>query len=499
MKRTILVLSSVLITGISPALVSGGDGAGWEADLQSYLGRVAEALNVPGAVVVVVTREDGTTVLTHGVRCLDGADPVTSQTSFEIASLTKAFTATTAADLVGEGIIEWDTTARALIPDLELADPVATELVTLRDLLAHRSGLAENNLLHLNIDAPPAWILPRLAVVEPAGDFRDRFIYSGLGYIVAGEMLGRADESSWTNAVSKRLLDPLGMTSTTVGPPVDPRAETACGHLRWSGSMVAVEPLVLSVAAPAMGLYSTPDDLTRWLELLVGEGEVDGQRIVDGMALRETWTPQVVMRRSGSQLRAYGFGWYLSNWRGRRHLSHDGGGAGFTGQVRFFPEAGVAIAALANVAVSGLPDVVAERASELVFGEEIQRGVLEMVVKMSARIEALHEAPRAALRATADPGAPPSLDLPAYAGCYSNPAFGELEIRVEGDAVHAMFHGIDHAVEHLHDDVFMLSSIYTGDQEAVFTVDGESVSSVAVPLGNPEDERVFVDAHCRGE
>lgn len=255
--------------------------------------------------------------------------------------------------------------------------------------------------------------------------------------------------------------------------------------------MTTVEPLALDASAPGNGLYSTADDMVRWLELLVGRGEVDGRHIVDAEALRETWTPQVAIRRSGPELRAYGLGWYVTSWRGRRQLFHGGGGLGFTSQARIFPDEGVAIVVLSNVAAGALPDLVAERASELALGESAGEDLTERAVAMTARIDAIHEAAVEALRATADPGAAPSLEVSDYAGCYEHPAFGRLEMRVEGDAIGASFHGLDLAVEHLHDDVFMLSNSLMGDLAATFSVDDGVVSSVSMLLGSPERERVF--------
>ncbi|MEX1310647.1 MAG: serine hydrolase, partial [Candidatus Sulfomarinibacteraceae bacterium] len=232
-------------------------------------------------------------------------------------------------------------------------------------------------------------------------------------------------------------------------------------------------------------------DMARWLELLLGKGEFNGRWIVDAHAIEETWAPRVVVENAGPELRAYGFGWYVTSSRGRRSLFHGGGGAGFTSLVRVFPEDGVAIAVLSNVAAGGLPDMVVERASDLALGVEMGPDLVELAVQMTARIEAIHAAAGEALRATADPGAPPTLEISNYAGCYDNPVFGRFEIGVEGDEVGARFHGLELAFEHLHDDVFMLSNVLMGDLAAAFTIDGGAATSVSMALGSPERERVF--------
>jgi CubicO group peptidase (beta-lactamase class C family) len=439
----------------------------------------------------VVTTDGTPTVLTAGVRCLGGNAPVTAHTSFGIGSLTKAFTATAAAALVGDGILDWDTRTRDLIPELELADPVATELVTLRDLLAHRSGLGDHSLMEVNLDTGPGRVIPLLEHIEPAAEFRDRHLYSNLGYTLAGVMVGRAAGTSWAEVVSSRLLDPLGMSSTAVGPPSGTDVDAACGHHFWRGSVTRVDPLALDSSAPGNGLYSTATDMATWLELLLGDGEIDGRTLVERSALQETFTPQVVIRLPNDHLLDYGLGWKVSSWRGRRLLVHRGGGVGFSSQVWLLPEERVAIATLANRSVSGVPDVMAERASELILGEEIDTALLERAMAITSRVEALHDAPGAALRATADPDAAPSFRLSEYAGCYRHPAFGELELRPTGDGLAASFHGIELTVEHLHDDVFVLSSIYTDDVPASFSITDGVISSVQVDFGPRVPGRIF--------
>lgn len=483
---TVLILAATSVVGAEDIAVD------WKPELQRFLDRAVDQLEVPGAVVVAVSRTEGSTVLTSGVRCLDGEDPVTPSTSFGIGSLSKAFTATAAASLVGDGATHWDVRVRTVIPELDLGDPMLNDRLTLRDLLAHRSGLANHNLLHFNIEAGTAWILPRLRLMEPAGDFRDRFIYSSLGYILAGEVIGRLAGSPWDKVVERKLLEPLGMGSTTAGPPPETGPPAACGYLRWAGSTEDLAPVSLTVAAPAMGLYSTGSDYARWFEFLLGDGEYRGRKVVDAKALQETWTPQLAMRRRGPELQAYGFGWHLSSWRGQPLLSHNGGGTGFTSSNRIYPEAGVAIAVFANRSVSALPDVVAERASELILRERLSDGLLDRAAAMSARVESLQDSTAEALMSTRDADSPPSLELAAYAGCYEHPVFGRLQVRVDDSLITASFHGVGHTVQHLHDEVFMLSSAYTGDNQATFAIDEGTVSSVSIALGSPAEERLFI-------
>src|SRR6185436_12432942 len=127
----------------------------------------------------------------------------------------KAFTATLAAILVDEKRIGWDDPVRRHLPGLVLSDPYLTEHVTLRDLLAHRTGISSNAMWKLTrIDR--AEMLRRLRCIPARAPFRSEQTYSNVGYAVLGEALAAAGGASWEDLVRRRILEPLGMADTTV-------------------------------------------------------------------------------------------------------------------------------------------------------------------------------------------------------------------------------------------------------------------------------------------
>lgn len=502
MTRRVLALAATLALGVTGPAASGPPlqdepPITAEDEIVAFVDQALTSFQVPGAAVVAVDRGGTTIVVARGLRCAGGTEPVTGQTSFPIASLTKAFTATVAAMLVAEGDLDWDSRVVDRIPELELSDATATRLATLRDLLAHRTGMGSHDLVWLNVDAGPEWLLPRLKHLEPAAEFRDTAVYSNLMVAVAGEMLGRAAGSRWPSLVRERLLSPLGMTATWAGSPPDGSTDVACPHLVRAGKAMRADPVCSAVVAPAMGLWSTAADMARWLRFLLDEGRVGDSRLVAAAALRETWTPQAAVRLVGgadTPVRTYGLGWTVTSWRGRRTLSHGGGALGFSSQVEVFPDQGVAVAVVANVAESPFTDLVAARAAEILL-DLPRRDLLERAQATMARIDAIRAAAAAAVRRSRDPESAPALVPAAYCGRYLHPAFGELEFTRSGEGLQATFHGLVLAVEHLHHDTFLLTHPYVGDLEASFRfTEAGSPEAVTMVLGSPAAERVFTRA-----
>jgi CubicO group peptidase (beta-lactamase class C family) len=167
---------------------------------------------VPGAAVAVV--QDGKVALAsaYGQRDVESNLPVTATTQFVIGSITKSFTATAVALLHNEGRLDWTKPVRDFLPEFRMHDPVATDRVTIRDLLCHHSGLPRHDWVHLPGDRAPAEMLGMMRHLELSRDIRYAYQYSNLCYNVAGLLIERVSGQSYEAFIRARLTDRLGMT-----------------------------------------------------------------------------------------------------------------------------------------------------------------------------------------------------------------------------------------------------------------------------------------------
>jgi CubicO group peptidase (beta-lactamase class C family) len=166
---------------------------------------------VPGAALAVV--QNGKVVLTraYGQRDVEANLPVTPATQFVICSITKSFTATAVALLHNEGRLDWSKPVRDYILEFRLSDPVATERVTVRDLLCHQTGLPRHDWVHLAGDRAPADMLGVMRHLELSRDIRAAWQYNNLCYNVAGLLIERVTGQSYEAFTRTRLTDRLGM------------------------------------------------------------------------------------------------------------------------------------------------------------------------------------------------------------------------------------------------------------------------------------------------
>jgi CubicO group peptidase (beta-lactamase class C family) len=132
------------------------------------------AWNVPGAAVAVVGANGNLLLAGYGVANRETGAPVTPDTRFAIGSITKGFNATLLATFVDEGLLAWDRPVDEVLPDFRMADPVATESLTLRDLLAHRSGLPRHDITWVRSGQTRDALFAGLRWLPPTAGLRDR-------------------------------------------------------------------------------------------------------------------------------------------------------------------------------------------------------------------------------------------------------------------------------------------------------------------------------------
>src|SRR6476469_1842642 len=136
-------------------------------DLDAYTTKAVADWKVPGLAIAVV--KDGRIVFAkgYGVRELGKPAPVDTQTLFSIGSTTKAMTSASIGMLVDEGKLRWDDRVTKLLPGFQLADPYVTRELTVRDLLTHRAGVGNADVLWYRTDNSPEEVIRRVRFADP--------------------------------------------------------------------------------------------------------------------------------------------------------------------------------------------------------------------------------------------------------------------------------------------------------------------------------------------
>ena len=189
------------------------------ADLDSYVTHSMKTFEVPGLALAIVKSGKVVVAKGYGVRRLGDSTPVDEHTMFGIGSNTKAFTTAALAGLVDAGKLSWDDPVYQRLPGFVMYDPYVSHEITIRDLLAHRSGmgLGEGDLLFW----PPTTytrdeIIYKLRFMKPASSFRSRYAYDNLLYMTAGQIIPAVTGVSWEDYIRQRIFVPLGMHHSNI-------------------------------------------------------------------------------------------------------------------------------------------------------------------------------------------------------------------------------------------------------------------------------------------
>lgn len=400
-------------------------------DLTPFSRQLMKEWKTPGLAVVVI--RDGKKIYTKGfgVESIDARRRVGTDTLFPLASLTKTFCSVLAAMLVADGTLGWDTPVGKILPKFRIRDPLVTGQCTLKDLLSHRSGIGRRDGLWYRRGLDAGELLTRLAILKPKQAFRDRFEYSNMGYMLAGLMEAHAAGLSWNLLLSRRILQTLGMPATTIGPPRPGADHRAVPHLLGSGRRpFSIPPVTELALAPAFGLWSNADDLGTWLQFLL---DPNHRALISREEMEKLWTPILPMPGltfPEIPMKAYGMGWMISSYRGRRLLFHTGRGAGSSSIIALLPGENLGIVVLSNISNSRAPEILAWRIVDLL----LKLPPIDWKSRLWAEeeeIQNLEAAQNRRLTSMEARGQIPANPPREFAGAYSNPAYGELQIETE--------------------------------------------------------------------
>ena len=386
----------------------------------------------PGLAVTVVQGERVIYTGQFGFRDLEARAPVTPETRFYLASSTKAFTALLAATLAEEGKVDLDAPVAGAWPELQLTAPLSPGQLSLRDLLAMRSGLGNDTanfrmeIGNLRDEAELLRVLATYSRQDPR-----TFRYSNLNYVLAGRVLEKATGTPWPALVEERLLRPLEMGSTLTAPPPPGSPDMAKTYSYRGPDAFALTPVELGpLVGPAGSMVTTTGDAARWLIALVNDGRVGGRQVIPARAVRHVQAPQTTNRRRFRYIDrfAWGLGQDLGDYEGELLVHRFGGLFGAYSHVSFLPEHGIGVAAFANGG-GGVPDAVAAFVYDLLLGREgLDAKWSEQLARARATVAEDRAERATAEAATAAARRPPGREPGQYAGTYHYDRLGDVEV-----------------------------------------------------------------------
>ncbi len=425
------------------------------------------AFQVPGAALVVV-RGDQTLVLKgYGRRSTDAKDVVTPDTVFPLASCTKQFTTALLAMLVDDGSLDWDDPVKKHFPEFKLSDPNANAMLTVRDLVTHRTGLASHDLLWYRAPWNIEHTLKQVPLLPLDYPFRSGYRYNSITFMAAGRVAEKCGKKKWEELVRERLLDPLEMKGVTFTTTAIPKgADRALGHQLNKTGMVELMPTyAMKEPNPSGSMNATPRDLAAWLQFHVSEGIApSGKRLMSSTQLLETRTPQNLLRL-GTAAKAsfpetvqmsYAMGWVVNDYRGLKVVGHGGLIDGFRVQITLVPDKDLGFAVLTNMHDSRMPMAATNTLIDLYCDLKPK----DWNSHFRKLIDDEAEAKKAALAArdrAREPNTKPSLPLPDYEGKYVHPAYGTATVAHAAGKLTAKWSGFTYPLEHYGRDAFRIT------------------------------------------
>ncbi len=351
-----LLLGSLGCHGQPPAVptIHKGDYAAIVHYLQKHIPREMAEHNVPGLSVALVDGQQLIWARGFGYADMTRGVPVTENTAFRAGSISKLLTATAALQLVESGALSLDAPVQHTLEEFyvrshfHVGQGDANRGVTLRRLLSHQAGIPNEYLPDLQQPYDLAQLPLRVSGVWLSHPPGSQVAYSNLGYALAGAAIERSSQQDFESQLQHTLLRPLKMSqSSFVGNAADAvfRARGYPARARRADSDTR--------DMPAAGLWTSPRDLSHYVQMLFAQGRYNGEQVLAAESIREMLRSQNTRNPLDYDCQV-GLGWFLSACGGEDiHpgvpiVQHSGSSGDFVAQLSVLPEQQLAVIVMSN-------------------------------------------------------------------------------------------------------------------------------------------------------
>jgi beta-lactamase class C len=347
--------------------------------------QLVERSHIPGMAMAIVQNGKVLVLKGYGVTDARGNEPVTTDTVFRLASLSKGFAGTLAGLLVQDGVIGWDMKVVDHLPAFRLASTQDTQNLTVRDILSQRAGLTRNTYdRDLEGDVPFELLVQKLANAPMACAPGECYAYQNVSFSLIGDLVFAETGDFYTHQVEKRIFQPLGMFNSSYGrEALEASPSWARPHVRGAGGWVPVRAREAYYRIPpAAGVNTSIHDMSQWLIAQMGHRP----DVLSPAVLTDIHTPLVPTpdqlhgapwRRERLSDARYATGWRVFDYAGHTLVFHGGAVQGYRTMIGFLPDKDVGAVILWNsesAVPSGLMPMIMDRALGLPEQDWVELG-----------------------------------------------------------------------------------------------------------------------------
>jgi len=306
-----------------------------------------------------------------GLRDREKNLPMNENTSIPIGSTTKTFTSALFGILYADGKISFQEKPSKYIPQLEFYNDKMDNIITVGDLLSHKSGIGSVDASHVFF--PPLNgndFIARFKHLKPNGEISNSFQYSNAGYALLGQILENITRTQYEKYIRQNLFEPLGLTGTYVS--IDQMINTnnfAKPYGKLGTNQEHIPFHYFGISKPDGAVISSANDMGKWMITWLNNGRYKSKQIIPESYINIATTLKNILPQNNANhedfLFGYGYGWFVQASKGEYLIQHGGNTAGFSCQLALYPHKKIGIIAMTNQHNSALPyfveDIISNR------------------------------------------------------------------------------------------------------------------------------------------
>lgn len=406
--------------------------------LDSKFKEYMQKWQIPGAALAIIKDKKIVKIKAYGVKQWNTNDSIDIHTMFMIGSNTKALTGTVMALLESQGKCNLDDKVQKYLPDFTMNDACRGNNLTLTDILCHRMGMQtfQGDFMYWNSDLTNAQVIEKFGKITPAYDFRTKYGYTNAGFTIAAECIKKISGLTWQDAMQQYVFAPLKMYNTVALSADIPKQKNIAHPHSFHNNQLVILPFPnIDNLAAAASIGSSVYDMTQWVSMLLDSGKFENKTVLPYKVIKKTWYPQTIIQRKNSNRRQtlyalYGLGWHLEDYEGKEVVSHTGGVDGFVTSVTLVPEENLGIIILTNT-------------DQNILYEALKWEIIDAYLNLpqfdlckayynydyNNKLDEHEELQK--IKDSINQNLPIPLPLKDFAGKYTNPVYGWVELKVE--------------------------------------------------------------------